>query len=159
MSDTPTANNRIRSIPSFKEDIKEVTLHAFADASKEGTSAAIYAVVKQETAVSQGLLCSKSRLSKKSLTIPIRLELVSTHMATNLLRNVRQALSRFPVVKEVAWSDSTAALHWIKGDGQYKEFVRNRVAKIKEKGDICWRYVDTTQNPVDVGSRGCQGDK
>ena len=71
-----------RSIPSFKEDIKEVTLHAFADASKEGTSAAIYAVVKQETAVSQGLLCSKSRLSKKSLTIP-RLELVSALMATN----------------------------------------------------------------------------
>ena len=75
------------------------------------------------------------------------------------MKNVRQALSRFPVVKEVAWSDSTAALHWIKGDGQYKEFVRNRVAKIKEKGDICWRYVNITQNPADVGSRGCQGDK
>jgi len=60
-------------------------------------------------------------------------ELVSAHMAANLLDNLRQALSRFPVVKEVSWSDSTATLHWIKRAGQCKEFVRNCVAKIREK--------------------------
>jgi len=86
-------------------------------------------------------------------------ELVSAHMAANLLDNLRQALSRFPVVKEVSWSDSTATLHWIKRAGQYKEFVRNCVAKIREKGNICWRYVGTTQNLSDIGSRGYQGDK
>ena len=147
-----------RPVPSFKEDIREIILHGFADASSKGTSAAIYAVVIQKSGISQGLLCSKSRLLKKNLTI-LRLELVSAHMAANLLKNVRQALSRFPVIKEIAWSDSTTALHWIKGAGQYKEFVRNRVAKIKENKDICWRYVDTIHNPADIGSRGCLGDK
>ena len=119
------------------EEIQEITLHAFGDASKEGTSAAVYTVIKQGDVLSQGLLCSSSRLAKRNLTIP-RLELVSAHMATNLLHNVRQALSKFSVVREVAWLDSTAALHWIKGDGQYKEFVRNRVKKIREK-QLCWR--------------------
>ena len=146
-----------RSIALLDEEIQEITLHAFGDASKEGTSAAVYTVIKQGDVLSQGLLCSSSRLAKRNLTIP-RLELVSAHMATNLLHNVRQALSKFPVVREVAWLDSTAALHWIKGDGQYKEFVRNRVKKIREK-QLIWRYVDTKQNPTDIGSRGCQGDK
>lgn len=46
-------------------------------------------------------------------------------MATNLLMNMLNALETM-----YGWLDSTVSLHWIKGNGQYKQFVTNRVAKI-----------------------------
>ena len=49
-------------------------------------AAAVYTVVVQEKGVHQGLVASRARLAKKGLTIP-RLELVSGHMAENLLSN------------------------------------------------------------------------
>ena len=146
-----------RAIPRYRMEVEFIDLHAFADASKEGTSAVVYAVVTQSSGVSKGLVCSKSRLAKKSLTIP-RLELVAAHMASNLIHNTSDALSRFPIRKLVAWSDSTVALHWIKGNGNYKEFVRNRVTKINAKNDVSWRHIGTEENPADIGSRGCHGD-
>ena len=39
----------------------------------------------------QGLLAAKARLAKKGPTMP-RLELISAHMAANLVENVRSAL-------------------------------------------------------------------
>lgn len=147
-----------RSIPLEQAKIERIDLHAFADASKNGTAASVYAVVFQKSRVSQGLLCSSSRLAKKSLSIP-RLELVAAHMASNLLENVHQALTHFPVVNKVAWSDSTTALHWIKGDGTYKEFVRNRANKIRQRSEVTWRYINTSDNPIDIGSRGCHGNQ
>ena len=52
------------------------------------------------------------------------------------------------------WTDSTVVLHWIAGQGSYKQFVSNRVAQINAKDYVKWRYVGTEQNPADVGSRG-----
>ena len=116
-------------------------------------SAAVYAVTYQPTGVSQGLVTAKSRLAKKGLTIP-RLELVSGHMAANLVDNVKEALQGFPVESVYCWLDSSIALHWIKGGGVYKQFVRHRVGKIQEKKYIQWRHVGTKENPADLGSRG-----
>ena len=72
------------SIPTSKESITSVDLHVFGDASILANCAAVYAVVNQPSEISQGLVASKSRISKRDLTIP-RLELVSTHMACNLI--------------------------------------------------------------------------
>ena len=130
----------------------------FGETSGVGTSAAVYAVVNQASGVSQGLLTAKSRLAKKGLTIP-RLELVSAHMAANLAENTKKALEGQPVKSVTGWLDSTVALHWIQGGGTYKQFVANRVSKIKEKEYIKWRRIGTDQNPADVGSRGCEGNK
>ena len=91
----PASVSTQRSIPAFREPIQEVQLHAFGDASGYGVSAAVYAVVTQESGVTQGLVTAKSRLAKQGLTIP-RLELVSGHMAANLAVNVRKALEGFP---------------------------------------------------------------
>ncbi len=100
-----------RSIPLAQEPIQNIELHAFGDASGYGVGAAVYAVVTQETQVNQGLVCAKARrLAKHGLTIP-RKELVSAHMAVNLLDNVRSALGGFPVTSLVGWLDSSVALH------------------------------------------------
>ena len=120
-----------------------------------GVSATVHAVVRQRSVVNAGLLAAKARLAKQGLTIP-RLELVSAHMATNLIHNVRRALEGFPVKQSFGWLDSTVALHWVKGGGEYKQFVMNRVRKIQAHPEIIWRYVPTQENPADLGSRGGQ---
>ncbi|XP_028413531.1 uncharacterized protein LOC114536368 [Dendronephthya gigantea] len=78
-------------------------------------------------------------------------------MATNLVDNVKTALEGLPVTDVTGWLDSTVALYWIEGRGQYKQFVQNRVRKICEKRYIEWRHVPTDQNPADVGSRAGLG--
>ena len=116
-------------------EISFVDLHVFGDASQDGVAALVYVVVWQESDSSQGLITAKSRLAKKGLTIP-RLELVAGHMAANLIDNVKNALQSHPIMYAHAWLDSSVALHWINGKNHYKQFVSNRVAKIKEKDYI-----------------------
>ena len=77
----------------------------------------LYAVIEQPSGVSQGLVTAKSRLAKEQLTIP-RQELVSAHMACNLVHNVKQALKGFPVSDVYGWLDSTTDLHWLKRRGR-----------------------------------------
>ena len=48
----------------------------------------------------------------------------------------------------------SVAPHWIKGGGDYKQFVSNQVQKIQEKEYIQWRHVGTEENPADLGSSG-----
>ena len=54
-----------RSMTPAKESVKGIHLHAFGDASGNGVSAAVYAVVEQDSGINQGLLVSKSRLAKR----------------------------------------------------------------------------------------------
>ena len=142
-----------RPITPYHEEIEEVELHAFGDASGQGVGVAVYSVVRQRSGTTQQLVAAKSRFAKKGLTIP-RLELVGAHMAMNLLVNVRNALDNVPTPQLYGWIDSTVALHWIKGNGQYKQFVANRVAKIQLHQQIQWRHVPSSDNPADLASRG-----
>ena len=91
-------------------------------------------------------MTAKSRLAKQGLTIP-RLELVSGHMAANLAVNLHNALESFPL-------DSTVALHWLGDNGEYRQFVANRVGKMQNHTNHLWRYVPTSETPADLGSRG-----
>ena len=141
-----------RALPRSQEPIHEISLHSFGDASGKGVAAAVYAVVSQSTKTYQGLVASKARLAKEGLTIP-RLELVAGHMALNLVINVESALQGFPITNVVCWLDSSVALYWILGGGEFKKFVGNRVRKIRERKHVKWRHVPTDQNPADVASR------
>ena len=102
----------------------------------------------------QRLVTAKSRLGKTNLTIP-RLELVAGHMAVNLAVNVRNALEGFKMAENIhCCLDSSVALHWLNDDGQYRQFVANRVNKIRSHPNVLWRHVPTAENPADLGSRG-----
>ena len=37
---------------------------------------------------------------------------------------------------------------------EWKQFVANRVAKIKQKKDITWQHCPTKGNPADIASKG-----
>ena len=142
-----------RALAPYQEPINEVELHAFGDASGCGVATAVYTVVRQDSGTTQGLVAAKARLAKQRLTIP-RLELVAGHMAANSVDNIRRALDGFPIVSVYCWLDSTVALHWIRGSGEYRQFVANRARKIKEHRINEWRHVPSDQNPADLGSRG-----
>ena len=95
--------------PSF-DPITAGTLHGFGDASEVGVSATVYAVVQQGDNTTQCLVCSKSRLAKKNLSIP-RLELVAAHMTSNLVSNVERSIDMVKVSSVHCWSDSTVVLY------------------------------------------------
>ena len=120
---------------------------------EKAAAATSYVFVKQESGTSQALLTAKARLAKKDKTIP-RLELVAAHMTINMLSNARKALAGYPVVKSYCWSDSSTALYWIKGDGSYKQNVKNRISNIRSQENVIWRQVPREENPADLGSRG-----
>ena len=102
----------------------------------------------------QCLVAAKSRLSKSKLTIP-RLELVAGYMVLNLAVNVRNALEGFNVAEKICcWLDSSVALHWLNDDGQYRQFVDNRVAKMRKHDNALWHHVPSSENPAGLGSRG-----
>ena len=100
----------------------------------------------------QGLLKSKSRLAKKNLTI-LRLELIATHLATNLLSNGKIALRKYPIPNCYGWSASTTVLFWLQDNNVYKPLVSNRVQKFKQQNFLQWSYVLTAENSADIGSR------
>lgn len=149
----PAEVNSQRPLAPYHEQVDSIELHAFGDASAIGVGAAIYSVVRQKSGVTQSLVSAKARLAKKDLTVP-RSELVSTHMATNLVMNVKNAITELPEPAVYRWLDSTVALHWILGNGQHHQFVANRIQKIKEHPEVKWRYVPTFDNPGDIASRG-----
>jgi hypothetical protein len=149
----PDSEQFVRSIIQHQESIESIELHGFGDASGNGVAAAVYAVASQRSGTSQGLVTAKARLAKRNTTIP-RLELTSAHMATNLLTNVKNALTGFPISGLHVWLDSTVALYWIQNGGDFKQFVANRVSKIQQHDEIIWHHVPTTDNPADLGSRG-----
>ena len=79
--DTSSLKSKIsRLVALNKESITTVDLHVFGDASIVASCVVVYAVVHQTSVTNQGLVVSKSRSSKKNLTIP-RFGLVSAHMA------------------------------------------------------------------------------
>ena len=142
-----------RSLALHREDIEHIELHSFGDACANGVAACVYGVIRQASGTNQGLIAARSRLSKQGLTIP-RLELVAGHMAVNLVANVRTALDGLPISSTHCWLDSSVALYCIRGQGEFKQFVANRVKKINSHERVTWRYVPTEDNPADLGSRG-----
>ena len=119
-----------RSI-SIRDTITYIDIHLFSDASMNRECTIAYAVIYQPNKISQGLIISKSRLTKRNLTIP-RLELTAAQMSAELSQNIKNALNNQNVRNFHAWSDSTVILHWLNDKKEYKVFVSNRVAKIRE---------------------------
>lgn len=125
-----------RALTPTREEITEIELHAFRDASKDGVCAIVHAVVSQPSSFSKGLVTARARLSKQGLTIP-RLELVAAPIATSLITiNVKNVLAGFPATVYLS-SNSWPA---------------NRVKKIQAYPEITWHHVPTKENPTSLGS-------
>ena len=85
-----------RSLVRQCNEVKAIDLHLFADTSSLACSATSIALVKQDTGTVQGLLTSKSRISKRNTTM-LTLELVAGHMAAKRVNNLQKALTSGPL--------------------------------------------------------------
>ena len=88
------------------------------------------------------------------MTIP-RLELTAARIATRLAVTVREALSKYDIKDCTMWSDSHTVLHWINGQGRYKQLLDHRVKEINNLLPLSkWKYCPAKENPADLGTRG-----
>ncbi|XP_065059138.1 uncharacterized protein LOC135686755 [Rhopilema esculentum] len=140
-----------------KEIIYNIDLHGFADASTKALGACVYAVYTTESGVKLStLVTGKSRVAPvKGISIP-RLELTAAEILAKLMFRVKESLEGSLVIgKKYYWTDSLNALYWINTTKDLKQFVDNRVNKIK----CCslpreWRFTPGVDNPADIASRG-----
>ena len=77
-----------------------------------------------------------------------------------LQSNVSKALVSFPITAYHNRVDSITVLCRLANRGEWTTIVRNRVKKIGELTESAvWRFVPTTENPSDLGTRGVAPDK
>ena len=92
----------------------------------------------------------------KEISIP-RLELTAAVIGSQLSHVVRKTLG----IKQrdvYLWSDSRNVICWLRSDTkEHRQYVANRVQKIQDQtSKATWRWVNTEDNPADLGSRGLQ---
>ena len=128
-------------IPATVDDT-EYYLHAFADASKEAYCATVYLVCKLHNQMTANIIAAKTRLPplKKNMSIP-RLELTAARIVSKLPVTVKEALSSIPIEECIMWTDDSTVLHWIEGNGKYKQFVDYRVKEIYSLlPNVTWKF-------------------
>ena len=126
------------SVPRYlfvdQQNVTELDLHGFCDASIQAYSAAVYVRLSKNENIVTNLLTAKSKIvPNRTLTIP-KLELVSCLLLSRLIVSVRKALSvQVKISNFDSWSDSKVALHWVKSmTKKWKFWVENRVSEVRE---------------------------
>ena len=139
------------------DSVCSYSLCGFCDASTTAYAAVVYLVSKTETSTHTQFLASKTRVAPlQTLTIP-RLELLSALLLARLTTAVSSVLdSAIPDFTIECYTDSTVALHWIRGTTkEWKPFVQNRVNEIRQKiTPDRWKHCAGVTNPADLPSRG-----
>lgn len=145
-----------RHIVGGHDSVISSELHTFSDASQDAYAAVVFLrSVTSEGHVSVQLLMAKSRLAPLRRPTMPRLELLACVIGARLTSFVKTTLN-FSNTVSYLWSDSTAALAWIKRNNEWGTFVGNRVREICSltKSED-WRHVPGVNNPADLPSRGC----
>ena len=136
------------------QGVTRLVLPGYSDVSYLVVSVVIYILAFHAAMpVKQNLQAAKCRVVPRNLSIP-RKELVAAHMLSRLMSHNKATLQNQPIDEYHCWVDSTTVLHWIKGQGTWSQFVRNRTETIQEKNYLQWHHVPTSENASDQGSRG-----
>ena len=145
-----------RQLHNYKNQPKRHELHLFSDASEKAFSAVTYIrTIHDDNHISIDFLIDEARVAPiKRLTIP-NLELQAAPLGSRIAGYIKEELD-IRTAKSFMWTDSTTVLHWITNTHQrHKIFVANRLNIILDSTDASdWRYVPTSDNPADDGTRG-----
>jgi len=144
-----------------ENQVKQMTIHAFSDASERAYGTVVYSRNEFENGeVSVRLIAAKSKVAPiVAISIP-RLELMAAILTMELTMAIKDAIE-LDISKCTFWSDSMNVLYWIHSQSrQYKPFVANRVGTIHQHSSpYQWRHVPTKENPADLASRGTSVDQ
>jgi hypothetical protein len=147
--------------PAHLGQLKHVELHHFSDASLNGLGQCTYLrVVDIHDNVHCTLLSAKSRVASiKPITVP-RSELMAAVLSAKMAEVVAHELD-MEITAEHFWCDSKVVLGYIQNQTKkFQPFVANRVQQIVTKSEPSqWHYVQTSENPADLASRGCNINK
>ena len=137
-------------------DATRKELWVYSDASEQAISAVVYLrTLYQDGSSATGFLLGKSKVAPPSgHTIP-RLELCAAVMAVDLSQIALEQL-QIDVDDVKYFTDSRVVLGYISNEKKrFFTYVANRVAHIRSISEPDqWNYVNTHDNPADVGSRG-----
>ena len=130
-------------------------LHVFSDASVNGYGAAAYVRNRTKNGYESQLLIARSKITPvKEQTIP-RLELIAALLAAKLAQSISQEL-KISRQNIFCWSDSEIVLFWLqKKPDTLIPFIANRIEKIQQHNFSPFSYINTSENPADIASRGC----
>uniref|UniRef100_A0A914EM08 Uncharacterized protein n=1 Tax=Acrobeloides nanus TaxID=290746 RepID=A0A914EM08_9BILA len=92
-----------------------------------------------------------------SMSIP-RKELCGATLGSRALKFVLQQMKPYAhlIEKSVLWTDSIAVVYWLCSGKKLKKFVQNRVYEVKKVKNLSYRYVNTSENPADLATRGVE---
>ena len=110
--------------------------------------------------MSVSLLFGRSKVAPTKTTSIPRLELCSAVLSTQAVRMMREELD-VKVDEEFYYSDSKVVLGYIQNERRrFYVYVANRVQAIRNVTKPSqWRYIDSANNPADLGTRGVPSNK
>uniref|UniRef100_A0A914ELN7 Integrase catalytic domain-containing protein n=1 Tax=Acrobeloides nanus TaxID=290746 RepID=A0A914ELN7_9BILA len=134
--------------------LENYQLHVFTDSSGFAFATTVYLRQKTENGSVTNLIFSKSRLLPiKRPTIP-RAELLGVLAGVRALNFVLQELD-LRIEKTYLWSDSKCVIAWILNlSVPQSVFVENRLQEIRAARIDEFRYVPSSENSSDIGTRG-----
>ncbi|XP_062703182.1 uncharacterized protein LOC134285759 [Aedes albopictus] len=112
------------------QDVDEIELHVFTDASIAACACVAYVRMAHNGGNWCALVAAKTKVAPlRTLSVP-RLELQAAMMGARLLQHICTALT-LNIRKRYLWTDSSTVLAWIRSDGRrYHQFVSFRVGEI-----------------------------
>ena len=143
----------------FSSPCRVIQIHGFCDASERAFAGVIYMrSVYDDGSVEVVLMVSKTCVAPtKWQTIP-RLELLGAVVLSHLVSIITSSLPS--PVPTFCWTDSMAALHWIRVNKPWRQYISHRVSEIRRLTKCeQWQHCPGDINPADIPSRGASGDK
>lgn len=148
-----------RCLLTDSQQVTDLTLHAFCDASKSAYATCVFLRCQTDKGTTCQLIQARSRVAPvKQISIP-RLELLACSIGARLVNTVKTDMN-LEGVPTTYWTDSMNALCWITKNDNWATFVYNRVQEIRKltKAED-WRHIAGPLNPADLPSRGCSAEE
>ena len=146
-----------RCLTSKLDEVSNVELHYYSDASTRGYGACVYLrCIDVRGHQMSTLVVAKSRVApSKPVTIP-RLELTAAVTSVQLKPMLEKEMT-LPVETHKFFTDSMVVLGYLNNKTkEFQLFVTNRLHFIlAHSKSTDWSYVNTKDNPADLCSRGC----
>ena len=79
--------------------------------------------------------------------------LIGKRCANFLLSNLDLKINR-----TILWVDALTILQWLNSTNVLPQFIKNRISEIKSMTNLTIRFVQGSDNPADIATRGMSAD-